>query len=972
MGDSIEPPEEGSGLTSRNGEQQQQQRTFDLEPESCTPQMWMEDLERVGSSIIDPLHHATANGRVDIVKFMLGRGYDRDALGRQRCPPLQVAARKGLLAMVHVFLAAGADTKLRCHIGRSALDVAASRGDVNIARAIIEHGADVNAACTRGLTPLFHAAVGGQAEMVLLLCDKWGAAIDALDHQGCTPLHMAARSGHVAAARALLTAGADVTIRCRERGMSALDLAVFNGHVDIAKAVIEYGADVNAAREDGQRPLSHAVCADNEEMVSLLCLKGAAIDAFDGLGWTALQKAAVPGHVAATRALLTAGADVTVRCRQHGMSALDLAAFEGHVDIARVIIEHGADVNAAPTGGRRPLFHAACAGREEVMPLLCLKGAAINALNAGGWTALHGAVISGHVTATRALLTAGADLVVRSSEDGMSALDLAAFMGHVDIAKAVIEHGTDVNAATADGWTPLYHAVNADNEEMVSLLCLEGAAVDALDDLGWTALHWAVNLGHVAATRALLTAGADGTVRCSGSGMSALDVAVSRGPVDIAKAVIEHGMDVNTATADGRRPLYHAVIADNEEMVSLLCLEGAAVDALDDLGWTALHWAVKLGRAAAALALLTAGADGTLRCRQHGMSALDWAVSMGRVDIARVVIEHGADVNAARADGRRPLYHAVYADNKEMVSLLCLEGAAVDALDDLGWTALHWAVRQGHAAATRALFAAGADVSRRCSGSGMSALDLAARGGHVDIARVVIEHGAAVDAAGDLGLAPLHIASKSNKGGVIDLLVEAGATVGAKTKPSGDTPLHLAALMSSFEAVLVLLKHGASVSTWNNRGEAPLHAAARKAGTIGTAEVVDVLLKRGADEKLTNSNGETAGDVVGIAVEEENSSAEDVERVRRLLANAPVDRAWRRRGFLVMCRAHFPVGRVQLGQGNDHAHAGMKRRRSDVNRSRGEVDWAGVASMLMGMGADPISLMGDGANIIFETIVGFL
>ncbi|CAM9383207.1 unnamed protein product [Pylaiella littoralis] len=881
MGDAMgcpsvpEPPEEGSGLTSGNGEQQQQrqQRAFDLESESYTPQLWMEDLERAGSSIIDPLHHATASGRVDIVKFMLGRGYDGDALGRQGCPPLQVAARKGLMAMVHVFLAAGSNAKLRCHMGWSALDMAASRGDADIARAIIEHGADVNATCTRGLTPLFHAAVGGQAEMVLLLCDKWGAAIDALDHQGFTPLHMAARSGNVAATRALLTAGADVTVRLRQHGMSALDLAVFNGHVDIAKAVIEYGADVNAA----------------------------------------------------------------------------------------------------PTGGRSPLFHAACIGREEMIPLLCLKGAAVDALSEGGWTALHGAVISGHTAATRALLTAGSDVTVRCGERGTSALDLAAFEGHVDIAKSIIEHGVDVNAAGADGSTPLFYAVKTDNEEMVSLLCLEGAAVDALNGQRWTALHCAVDQGHAAATRALLAAGADVSRPCSENGMSALDLAASGGRVGIAKTVIEHGADVNAAYTDGRRPLFYAARAGWEDMVSLLCVEGAAVDALDGQGWTALQCALQLGHAAATRALLTAGADVSRRCSESGLTALDMAAIRGRVDIAKAVIKHGADVIGANTDGWSPLFYAAHAGREEIVSLLCLEGAAVDALDDLGWTALHWAVELGHAAATRALLAAGADVSRRCSGSGMSALDLAARGGHVDIARTIIERGAAVDAAGVLGLAPLHIASKSNKGGVIDLLVEAGAQVGAKTKTSGDTPLHLAAVTSSLEAALVLLKHGASVSTLNNRGEAPLHAAASKAGRIGTAEVVDILLRRGADEKLTNSNGKTAGDVVGLALEDDISLAEDVERVRKLLANAPVDRAWRRRGFLVMCRAHFPGGRVQLGQGNDHAHAFMvKRRRSDVNRSRAEVDWAGVASMLMGMGADPISLMGDGADLIFETIVGFL
>lgn len=111
-----------------------------------------------------------------------------------------------------------------------------------------------------------------------------------------------------------------------------------------------------------------------------------------------------------------------------------------------------------------------------------------------------------------------------------------------------------------------------------------------------------------------------------------------------------------------------------------------------------------------------------------------------------------------------------------------------------------------------------------------------------------------------------------------------------------------------------------------------------------------------------------------IRVEGQNNVTEDVERVRGLLANAPADRAWRRRGFLVLCRAYYPTGRVRLGCKSSHTGVGIaKRTRSSrTEKSRAGADWAGVASMLMRVGPDPVSRMGDGADIIFETIVGFL
>lgn len=68
-----------------------------------------------------------------------------------------------------------------------------------------------------------------------------------------------------------------------------------------------------------------------------------------------------------------------------------------------------------------------------------------------------------------------------------------------------------------------------------------------------------------------------------------------------------------------------------------------------------------------------------------------------------------------------------------------------------------------------------------------------------------------------------------------------------------------------------------------------------------------------------------------------------------------------------------PGDKVRLGQGNNHVHVGIAQRtRSCVNLSGTRGGWSGVAHMLLGVGADSISLMGGGVDIIFETVVSFL
>lgn len=139
--------------------------------------------------------------------------------------------------------------------------------------------------------------------------------------------------------------------------------------------------------------------------------------------------------------------------------------------------------------------------------------------------------------------------------------------------------------------------------------------------------------------------------------------------------------------------------------------------------------------------------------------------------------------------------------------------------------------------------------------------------------------------------------------GTIDVLVDAGATVESRDQ-DGRTPLHDDADQLHQGAMLALLKPGADVNAKTNRGDTPLHNAACNAGMQGTAHVVDVLLRWGAGESMVDEDGETPADVVGYFVEEQDRLPEDVEKVRKLVTNAPADRAWRRRGYVIMCRAH--------------------------------------------------------------------
>lgn len=151
-------------------------------------------------------------------------------------------------------------------------------------------------------------------------------------------------------------------------GSTALHYAAAHGTVEMMERLLNHGADPNAANRTKTTPLAWAL--DSEAKVSLLLAKGAAVDARQIDGRTALYQAASIGRGA---------------------------------EIVKLLLDKGANPNAALVNGRTPLMAAASQGNVAVMKLLLAKRADVNARSGTGATALMATTSSG-VPAAVALL----------------------------------------------------------------------------------------------------------------------------------------------------------------------------------------------------------------------------------------------------------------------------------------------------------------------------------------------------------------------------------------------------------------------------------------------------------------------------------------------------------------------------------------------------------------------------------------
>ncbi|KPA86250.1 putative ankyrin repeat protein [Leptomonas pyrrhocoris] len=110
----------------------------------------------------------------------------------------------------------------------------------------------------------------------------------------------------------------------------------------------------------------------------------------------------------------------------------------------------------------------------------------------------------------------------------LTLLHHAAFSGNEVFVKLILEASAtqqvNIDAADAEGWTPLHYTADRGHRNVVKLLLEEGANVNARDTSKRTPLHLAALSGSKGAAEALLQAGASKTAK-NVAGMTPLECA---------------------------------------------------------------------------------------------------------------------------------------------------------------------------------------------------------------------------------------------------------------------------------------------------------------------------------------------------------------------------------------------------------------------------------------------------------------
>lgn len=347
-------------------------------------------------------------------------------------------------------------------------------------------------------------------------------------------------------------------------------------------------------------------------------------------------------------------------------------------------------------------------------------------------------------------------------------------------------------------------------------------------------LHAAVRAGDLPAANALLRTGADPDRR-DPEGFTPLTIAAGLGQSYMVSILLAAGADVLALDPRmGASALHKAAQSGNADVIGFLLDHGAFIDQQSPvLGNTALMDAVLHKHAGAVARLLERGARPAIR-NHWAQTALDIARGDGLDAIARL-IEARIDADAGRV-AALTLVAAVKAGDRAEVERLIAAGANLDeqvpmvgSLDD-NYTPLGIAAREGHLDIARLLLDAGADPTRMIGLMGGTALHDATYFGHADIVRLLAEPRRGARALPELnaqgaynGLSALHDAVWQQQVDAVRALCDAGARHDLRGH-TGMTPRELA-LHYGDDAIADLLaereRKRAQIQTDDQRGDQP-------------------------------------------------------------------------------------------------------------------------------------------------------
>nr|WMY99266.1 transient receptor potential A [Bemisia tabaci] len=372
-------------------------------------------------------------------------------------------------------------------------------------------------------------------------------------------------------------------------GTTFLHLAVFKRCVPLVQLLLKHGAKTDIRKSDKCDTVLHTAMRSRESSSIF-------------------------------RLLLEHGANPNAASKGDSPLQFVLRGDSRSVDELKLLLDHGADVNVDFEPGAIQL--AARRGSEFLACVLSFRPDLSIPRNKDALRAfLKGPLKGGDEKKLDLFFENGFDLAPEDASDTQLFFSVIQLARH-GIVERLLEWGASVRERVA-GLTALHVAAKHAGADSVRLLLDHGADLNARSSTGKTPLALAIFVGNVEAAKCLLARGPDleGLLH-----EAAVTYAAPRNTVEIVRALVEAGADVNASHWTGRAPIAEASRLCRVEVVEELMRHGARLDFGSEAVRDDLRTAIELESLSAVEFYLKNG----VQLKGGVMEAVEVAVFAGR------------------------------------------------------------------------------------------------------------------------------------------------------------------------------------------------------------------------------------------------------------------------------------------------------------------------------------------------------
>ena len=345
-----------------------------------------------------------------------------------------------------------------------------------------------------------------------------------------------------------------------------------------------------------------------------------------------------------TRTMLQRAVKEVTRLRKLSkLPVLDIwdAVERGSIQYVKYFIQEDPTIVFALKNGTSPLHRAIELGDLQMINFLINHGGNVTAQTGNGTTTIMLAARSGNLDVFNFVHDkVPPEDLTKKRQDGLTLLHCAVSGGNIYIVKYIVNKGTEVNATTTAGVTPLM-CIEEYNPQLFDFLIESGCNVLAHSLTNRTMIH----------------------------------VACRTGSYEFIQKVVSLGVPLDSVTIDGCNALHMAIVGGNQLVIQTL-LNDFPIDCKTKLGYTPFLISIQAEDLELAKFLISCGSD-ISAVLEDGKTALHIAAYTGNIEICKYLLDNGVPIDCIDSENNTPIMIAAAQRSLLLVEFLQSRGGTL-------------------------------------------------------------------------------------------------------------------------------------------------------------------------------------------------------------------------------------------------------------------------------------------------------